>query len=116
MVRIVPNSAAWRKGARGFVPGARVLLAVTGYTHNGGVVYNHIDGTTWGGVTEEFGFGKTVTEGVPLTVTLPSPGAKCWALDEGGARSCEVPVVVRGGKSAVSVGPDFRTVWYEIAM
>ena len=100
----------------GFVPGARVLLAVTGYTHNGGVVYNHIDGTTWGGVTEEFGFGKTVTEGVPLTVTLPSPVAKCWALDEGGARSCEVPVVVRGGKSAVSVGPDFRTVWYEIAM
>ena len=98
----------------GIRPGSRLLLAATGYTHNGGAAFHKKDGVKWGGITEELGEGKTVTEGVPLTVTLPCAAAKCWALDEAGARKSEVPVEVRGGRAVVVVGPEFRTVWYEI--
>ena len=97
-------------------PGARLLLAATGYTHNGGAVFHKKEGVKWGGVTEELGEGKTVTEGVPLTVALPAAFAKCWALNEAGARKAEVPVEARGGKAAVRVGPAYRTVWYEIVL
>lgn len=101
--------------ANGFGPGARILLAATGYTQNGGAVFRHRKGIEWGGVTEDFGSGKMVTEGVPLTVTLPCGAARCWALDERGARAAEVPVDVRGGKAVVAVGAKYGTVWYEIA-
>ena len=101
-------------GGNGMGPGARLLLATTGYTHNGGAVFHKKSGVMWGGVTEELGTGKIVTEGVPLTLTLPCSAAKCWALDEAGVRKAEVPVESRGGKVVVTVGPEFKTVWYEI--
>ena len=98
----------------GFGPGARLLLSVTGYTHNGGATFAKRDGVTWGGDGFDLGCGKVVTEGVPLKVTLPAGAATCWALDEAGARKARVPVSRRDGNVEMDVGPAFRTVWYEI--
>jgi len=53
---------------------------------------------------------------VPLKVTLPVGAAKCWALDETGARKGEVPVVAHDGKAEISVGPEYKTVWYEVSL
>ena len=100
----------------GFRAGSRLLLAVTGYTHNGGAVFRHQGGDTWGGTTEDFGTGKVVTEGVPLKVTLPVGAARCWALDEAGVRKTAVPVSVCDGRIEISTGPDYKTVWYEITL
>ena len=100
----------------GFGEGSRLLLAATGYTHNGGAKFRRLDAVRWTGLVSEFGEGKPLTEGVPLVLTLPAGAAKCWALDEAGRRMREVPVVAAGnGGAAISVDSSFRTVWYEIA-
>ena len=100
------------QNADGFGPGARLLLAATGFTHNGGAVFRHERGDSWGGKTEDLGDGKVITEGIPLRVALPGAVKGCWALDENGAR--REPVPVRG--RVIDVGPACRTVWYEIVM
>jgi hypothetical protein len=54
---------------------------------------------------------------VPAKIDLPSPAAQteCWALDERGERRERVPVAAApGGHSCVNVGPEWRTLWYEI--
>ena len=97
---------------------ARILLAATGLCHNGGAKFTyegkfvHCRGADWGK-------GKTVNEGIPATITLPSKAAatKCWALDERGERKEPVPVSAdSSGNAVVKIGPAFRTVWYEIAV
>lgn len=100
----------------GIRAGSRLLLAATGYTHNGGAVFHRQGDFKWGGVAAELGTGKVVTEGVPLAVTLPVGAAKCWALDETGTRTGAVPVAVRDGLATVAVGPEYKTVWYEIQL
>ena len=106
--------------ATGFGEGgrpARILLAATGLCHNGGAKFTHngdnvyCRGADWGN-------GKTVNEGIPATITLPSKAAatKCWALDEHGERMKSVPVAADGeGRAVVKIGPEYKTVWYEIA-
>ena len=104
------------RDGNGFRPGSRLLLAATGYTHNSGAVFHNLGDVKWGGSTEEFGTGPVVTEGIPLKVTLPSASARCWAIDGAGARREEVSVESVEGRSAMSVGPRYRTVWYEIEL
>ncbi len=101
---------------RAFGAGSRLLLAVTGYTHNEGDRIHCIDGDKWGGTVADVGTGKVITEGVPLKLTLSAEGAECWALDEAGGRRQSVPVAVQNGRATIAVGPDFRTIWYEIQL
>ncbi len=97
---------------------ARILLAATGLCHNGGAKFTyegkfvHCRGADWGN-------GKTVNEGIPATITLPSKAAatKCWALDERGERKAPVPVTAdANGQAVVKIGPVYQTVWYEITL
>ena len=97
---------------------ARILLAATGLCHNGGAKfthdrdYVHCRGADWG-------TGKTVNEGIPATITLPSKAAatKCWALDERGERMKVVGVTADDcDRAVVKIGPEYRTVWYEVAV
>ena len=97
---------------------ARILLAATGLCHNGGAKFTH-DGGNIHCRGADWGNGKTVNEGIPATITLPSKAAatKCWALDERGERKEPVPVSAdSSGNAVVKIGPAFRTVWYEIAV
>ena len=97
---------------------ARILLTATGLCHNGGAKFTR-DGDNIHCRGKDWGTGKTVNEGIPATVTLPSKASatKCWALDERGERAKPVPVAADGeGRAVVKIGPEYKTVWYEIAV
>jgi hypothetical protein len=94
---------------------ASILIAATGLAENRGSVIekvyeNRITLKTWGD-------GAVLVEGVPATITLPSDPArtKCFALDPFGHRNAEIPIkkAISGG-SEIVIGPEYRTVWYEI--
>ena len=103
--------------ADGFGPGSRVLLAATGLSHNGGARFTHIDGTRWTSPDDDFGHGETVVEGVRARIALRGgPAAKCRALDGDGNPVRDVQVRVAGDGVVIDIGPEFRTVWYEISL
>lgn len=97
---------------------ARILLAATGLCHNGGAKFTH-EGDNVHCRGADWGNGKTVNEGIPATITLPSKAVatKCWALDERGERKASVPVTAdANGQAVVKIGPEYKTVWYEITL
>lgn len=108
-------------GATGFGSdgrATRILLAATGLCHNGGAKFTH-EGNGIHCRGRDWGHGKTVNEGIPATITMPSKASatRCWALDERGERNAPVPVAADGeGRAVVKIGPEYRTVWYEIAV
>ncbi len=106
--------------ATGFGAGgapATILLTATGVSENEGTQLEPLPGnsaalrdrTNWGE-------GTVLVEGVPAVVTLPSVAAKtrCYALDERGARKADVPVENVAGGCRVAIGPQYKTVWYEL--
>ena len=97
---------------------ARILLTATGLCHNGGAKFTH-DGDFIHCRGKDWGTGKTVNEGIPAAVTLPSKASatKCWALDERGERAKPVSVEADAdGHAVLKIGSEYRTVWYEIAV
>lgn len=93
---------------------SNILLAATGVTENKGMKIKkldekHITLTDWGKA-------PVYTEGIPLTITLPSDPdkTKCFALDPEGERKKEVPVTSSNGKTKIILKPEYKTVWYEI--
>jgi hypothetical protein len=99
-----------------FAGPARVLVTATGHAENPG----------WGWETQgdrvtvrrNWGSGPSVCEGIPATIRLPAAADRvtAYALDERGQRGQEVTVANEGGKAAVSIGPQYRTLWYEIVV
>ncbi len=64
-----------------------------------------------------WGHAPSLVEGVEAAFRwkLPARSVKMWALDEKGARKEEVPVNTdAGGLHAFAIGPQYRTIWYEI--
>ncbi|KPJ58997.1 MAG: hypothetical protein AMJ46_12945 [Latescibacteria bacterium DG_63] len=71
---------------------------------NGGITC----GTNWGGA-------PTLVEGVPMTVRIRAEqDIEVWALDNKGERTREVLVSTEGDYKTFSVGPEYRTLWYEL--
>ena len=101
----------------GFGRGSRVLLAATGLSHNGGSKFRHLEGTRWTSRDDDFGREDTVVEGVRARVSLRGGATPvCRALDGDGLPVRDVPVRVEGGETVVDIGPEYRTVWYEIRL
>ena len=103
--------------ATGFDTPGRILLAATGLSHNRGAKFTFAqDGVAMSCRGDDWGKGGVVNEGVPLEVTLPVAAASvaCWALDERGERKASVAVADAGGRAKVAVGPEWKTVWYEL--
>ena len=107
----------------GFAGKGAALLAATGYTHNKDAVFTvekNEDGELTNSISSrwfDWGTGPIMTEGIPATVTLPSPAhsTKCWALDGIGGRVREVPVKRgKGGNVVIEIVPEYKTVWSEI--
>ena len=97
---------------------ARILLTATGLCHNGGAKFTHHKNNMISCRGEDWGSGKTVNEGIPAKVTMPSKATatKCWALDERGERKAEVPVEADAdGLALIRIDPKYKTVWYEIS-
>lgn len=93
---------------------SNILLTATGVTENKGMKIKkldekHITLTDWGRA-------PVYTEGIPLTITLPSDPekTKCFALDPEGQRKQEVPITAFEGRTKIVLEPDYKTIWYEI--
>jgi hypothetical protein len=90
----------------------RMLLVAAGNVENTGMGWNtnHTSvGTRWGGA-------PTICEGIAAKVTLTTAAksAKVFALDGAGARAGEVPSALSAGNVAFEIGPQHKTLWYEI--
>jgi hypothetical protein len=107
-------------GATGFGEdgrAARILLAATSLSHNNGARFAKHGGTNISCRGEDWGRGPVMNEGVPAVVTLPADAERvtCRALDERGEPKAQVPVAAgRPGGAVISIGPEYRTIWYEI--
>jgi hypothetical protein len=107
--------------ATGFGEGAApatILLAATGLTENEGTVLEKAGDDSAAAFRDrlDWGSGTVLAEGVPAAVTLPSAPARttAFALDERGERNAPVPVAPAPGGCRIEIGPQYKTVWYEI--
>jgi len=89
----------------------KMLLTLVGKVENQDMGWN----ASRTSVGSQWGHGPTVAEGIPATVTLKTRDARhVWALDGTGKRLGGVPVTFAHGALTFTVGPQFKTLWYEI--
>ena len=99
----------------GFDQPGKILIAATGLEQNSNARLETVGedkvtlGTKWG---EE----PLLCEGVPVRITLPAVAGriKCYPLDEKGNRGPAVTVADANGQGEVVLGPQHKTVWYEV--
>ena len=65
-------------------------------------------------VGNKWGSGPTLVNGIPAEVTLPFRVKSVHALDGRGQPQGAVPIRVEGDTSHFTIGPEHRTLWYEI--
>jgi hypothetical protein len=98
-----------------FASPGRILLVATGVSHNKGATLESRGGTrvTYG---NRWGEEPVMCEGIPADVTLPAEAARValYPLDERGDRRGAVPTESREGKAVLRLGPEHKTVWYEV--
>ncbi len=89
----------------------RLLLTLAGKVENQGMGWN----ATRTSVGDQWGHGPTVAEGIPAAVTLKTSIARhAWALDGTGKRIQQVPAASANGALTFTVGPQYKTLWYEV--
>jgi hypothetical protein len=89
----------------------KMLLTLAGKVENQDMGWNAARTS----VGSQWGHGPTVAEGIPATVTLKTNAARhVWALDGTGKRVGDVPATYANGRLTFTVGPQFKTLWYEI--
>jgi hypothetical protein len=89
----------------------RLLLTIGGKAENTGVVWNSARNHP-----TEWGHAPVLAEGIPACVMIGNAFiTHVWALDTTGARSKELPVSIEGGKVTFNIGPEYQTIWYELA-
>ncbi len=90
----------------------RLLLTLVGKVENQGMGWN----ADRASVGDQWGHGPVMAEGVPATVSLKTDGGArhVWALDSTGKRATEVPATYAKGVLTFTVGPQFKTLWYEV--
>lgn len=109
------------KAGNNLQPGS-YLLAATGVVRNTGekIVYPpDLPGRISCGVSEggAVGTGPILCEGIPARLTFSGIAGrvKCFALGPDGERLREVPVTTdNDGQATIYIGPEYKTVWYEI--
>jgi hypothetical protein len=99
----------------------RYLLAATGLMQNTGEVLKQVGPnriSTAKGYGGEGGTAPILCEGIPATLILPGDraGVRAFALDQNGDHSQEVPVTGSAAQVRVQIGPQYRTVWYELVV
>jgi len=91
---------------------ARVVITATGYAQNTNMRWKDPQKTSVG---RDWGEAPSVVEGISATLTFAVPPRRlaAWALDERGER--KLPLVVVGEeRAAVMLGPQYKTLWYEV--
>jgi hypothetical protein len=101
----------------GFDQPGRLLIAATGAVQNRDAQLQELGGdrVTLG---RQWGAEPVMCEGIPATITLPvaSHRVTLYPLDEAGNRRAALEVQQRGGQSELVLGPQCRTVWYEVVV
>jgi hypothetical protein len=88
----------------------RILLAAVGSATNPGMKWN----ATRTSVGKDWGTGPAEVNGIAATLTLPRARARMFALDGRGNRLAEVPGTSGATSTQFTLGPQHRTLWYEI--
>ena len=88
----------------------RALLAAVSSASNRGMTWNE----TRTSVGNQWGTGPTQVNAVPAEITLPRNGARMFALDGTGKRMREVKGEDGPTRARFKLGPEYRTLWYEI--
>jgi hypothetical protein len=93
---------------------ASILLAATGDSGNAGRVVKQLDGKRI--TLTDRGGPPVLAEGISAVLTLAADPVKvrCYALDPRGDRKSEVPVDKAESGAKIAIGPEYKTVWYEI--
>ena len=89
---------------------SRMLLVAVGRAENQGMQWN-AERTSVG---NQWGRGPTIVNGVPIHCELEGRIEAVYVLDPKGDRRDRVPVTQAEGRSLWSVGPECRTIWYEL--
>lgn len=116
-ISLVQTSGADSAATGPLAPG-RYLLAATGLMQNTGTVLKKVPG----GVSTGQGYGGVggtapiLCEGIPATLVLRAERVSVYALDAAGNRASEVPVRRGNGEATVTIGPEYRTLWYEVVI
>jgi hypothetical protein len=101
----------------GFDRPGRILIAATGLAQNEGAHLERLGGDT---VTlgNRWGAAPVLCEGIPAEIVLPVPAerVKFYPLDESGNRRAAVPTQGRGNKALLALGPEHKTLWYEVEL
>jgi len=99
----------------GFGKPGRILIAATGDIHNKGAQLRDL-GANRVTLANQWGEEPVMCEGVPAEITLPiaTDRVKLYPLDESGNRREAVPVASKDGKALLKLGPEHKTIWYEV--
>lgn len=99
--------------ARPLAQSHRLLLTAAGNVENTGMGWNAAHTS----VGNHWGKAPTLCEGIGAKVGISTSAktAKVYALDGSGARAGELPAALANGKLSFEIGPQFKTLWYEIA-
>lgn len=94
---------------------ARLLVTACANCENTGMVWKNAERTSVG---RDWGTAPTLCEGVPARLSLPAAArrVRAWALDERGQRRAEVPLSQTDGRAALTIGPEWKTLWYELVV
>lgn len=92
---------------------AHWLVTATGSAENTGMIWKNADRSSVG---RNWGKAPSLVEGISAAITLPAASSRIhvWALDERGQRSRELAVSDEVGKAKFEIGPESRTLWYEV--
>ena len=96
-------------------PPCRWLVTATGYVENTKMGWKNPEKSSVG---KDWGQAPSLVEGVAARITWPwhASSVEAWALDERGQRKTQLSVQAGAdGNAVVSVGPQSRTLWYEVA-
>ncbi len=93
-----------------FKTATRILITATGRAANTDMKWTS---DAHESVGRNWGRAPSLVEGIAAKITLPISGQKmkAWALDERGQRRDEIPLT----NGTLEIGPQYRTLWYEIA-
>ena len=98
----------------------RLLITATGYAENTDIGWKEVPGyPPKSSCGRNWGKPPSLVEGVPAKIALPFPAKRvqAWALDEKGQRKEQIPVDSDpNGNATLSIGPQWRTLWYEVAV
>jgi len=101
--------------AQGFDRPGRVLIAATGWVQNTESEVEELGGDRIT-LRDRWGSEPLLCEGIPAEILLPAAPdrVRFYPLDESGNRRAPVPVSARDGRAALALGPEHKTVWYEV--